>query len=362
MSAFFCIFAACVLTSGCFQWTEDSAGTLQSVGLPGVPVWKNPDPNIIIPPRTAVASVAPLDPAAADLTDDGSKKGVWLVELNKWREIAGLAAVGENADLSKGCENHARYLVENGPQDPAAFAEYAVTVDSGAHTEDRGRRWYTIAGAEAAEGGKPVDGVARAADVVFGANEFDDVMAWLVPPFHRFALLAPWAQIAGYGSFRVDQRRSATVVVRGRAIGAVPNVPIMFPPDETTFPSGAMTLPEWPNSLTSCRGYEMPSGLPITLQTGQPFRIKSASIRDMTSGTKIDSCAFDGSTYTNPDAVAQGHGRDLLNFNGAVIVIPRHPLTPGHRYGVEIKTRRKDFTWIFAIGQRHKTYTVSASR
>ena len=26
---------------GCFEWTEDSQGNLQSVGLPGVPVWQS---------------------------------------------------------------------------------------------------------------------------------------------------------------------------------------------------------------------------------------------------------------------------------------------------------------------------------
>lgn len=31
----------CCALAGCFEWTEDSQGNLQSVGLPGVPVWKS---------------------------------------------------------------------------------------------------------------------------------------------------------------------------------------------------------------------------------------------------------------------------------------------------------------------------------
>jgi len=30
----------CML-AGCFEWTQDSQGNLQSVGLPGVPVWQS---------------------------------------------------------------------------------------------------------------------------------------------------------------------------------------------------------------------------------------------------------------------------------------------------------------------------------
>jgi hypothetical protein len=34
----------CCALAGCFEWTEDSQGKLQSVGLPGVPVWKSKTP------------------------------------------------------------------------------------------------------------------------------------------------------------------------------------------------------------------------------------------------------------------------------------------------------------------------------
>jgi hypothetical protein len=30
--------------AGCFSWTEDQQGNLQSVGLPGVPLWKSKTP------------------------------------------------------------------------------------------------------------------------------------------------------------------------------------------------------------------------------------------------------------------------------------------------------------------------------
>ena len=35
---------SCCLLAGCFQWTEDQQGNLQSVGMPGVPLWKSKTP------------------------------------------------------------------------------------------------------------------------------------------------------------------------------------------------------------------------------------------------------------------------------------------------------------------------------
>lgn len=32
--------ACCCLLAGCFEWSEDQNGNLQSVGLPGIPVWQ----------------------------------------------------------------------------------------------------------------------------------------------------------------------------------------------------------------------------------------------------------------------------------------------------------------------------------
>jgi len=34
----------CCALAGCFQWTEDQQGNLQSVGVPGLPIWKSKTP------------------------------------------------------------------------------------------------------------------------------------------------------------------------------------------------------------------------------------------------------------------------------------------------------------------------------
>jgi hypothetical protein len=59
----------CVL-AGCFEWTEDPHGNLQSVGLPGVPVWKSKTPP------------TPMTPAEMGYTPEEAAKisGPILVE------------------------------------------------------------------------------------------------------------------------------------------------------------------------------------------------------------------------------------------------------------------------------------------
>jgi hypothetical protein len=56
--------------AGCFEWTEDPHGNLQSVGLPGLPVWKSKTPP------------APLTPAEMGYTPEEASKisGPILVE------------------------------------------------------------------------------------------------------------------------------------------------------------------------------------------------------------------------------------------------------------------------------------------
>jgi hypothetical protein len=52
----------CCALAGCFEWTEDPHGNLQSVGLPGLPVWKSKTPP------------APLTPTEAGFTPEQASK------------------------------------------------------------------------------------------------------------------------------------------------------------------------------------------------------------------------------------------------------------------------------------------------
>ena len=65
--------------------------------------------------------------------------------------------------------------------------------------------------------------------------------------------------------------------------------------------------------------------------------------------TVLASCAFDASSYSNPDMQLQKLGRELLKTWGAVILIPRAPLTSGTNYTVSITANEKDYEWSFTI-------------
>ncbi len=60
----------CCALAGCFEWTEDPHGNLQSVGVPGVPIWKSSKPP------------APLTPSEAGFSPEEASKvsGSVLVE------------------------------------------------------------------------------------------------------------------------------------------------------------------------------------------------------------------------------------------------------------------------------------------
>jgi len=51
----------CCGLAGCFEWTEDPHGNLQSVGLPGLPVWKSKTPPA--PPTPAEMGYTPEEAA-----------------------------------------------------------------------------------------------------------------------------------------------------------------------------------------------------------------------------------------------------------------------------------------------------------
>ena len=288
-------------------------------------------------------SVAELLP---DLSADGQP---WLQEFNKWREMAGVSPAVANSTLSRGSERHARYLVNQGPVGIAAFRTYDRTIGAGAHIEEKGARWYTTAGAEAAQGGRLTPDVIQCADVAWeGRNQRADIDQLLLAPFHRFSLLAPWAAVAGYGSYGEYPRRVAALALRG-PIDHTENVTVEFPPDKSEIPWNAMVGSEWPNPLAVCPGYVAPVGVPITVQKGGRLDLRSYSLRDEENGKELAACAFDARTYRDADPVQRRRGRELLEAYGAIVLIPRHPLRAGDHYRVEINARQGDFAWDFGV-------------
>jgi hypothetical protein len=358
-----------VVLAGCFKSTEESHGNMRSVGVSGVPSWSTKTPasaqnsGASTAPGASTQSLLLCPPANIDVNGNG----VWLNELNRWREMSGLRRVRENPRMSQGSYAHARYLVKAGPPDDASYIAYRNAIGAAAHREDATSPFYSAEGADAANGGKGTLGGQWAADVSWTHNQCEDVQSWLVAPFHRFSLLAPWATVAGYGAFGDYPRRAAALALWGilpKDSGGIGQVE--FPPDGSTLAIAAMNNSEWPNPFTSCPGYGPPVGLPITLQMGSPgnvlpgglaislqmgsaVKLESFSLRDVTKDDQVEACAFDAFTYRNPDVVAQASGSNALRLYRAVVLIPRNPLRPGHRYAVGIKAQSNAVNWTFDI-------------
>ena len=327
-----------ITLSSCLAWTTDQSGNLQSVGLPGVPVWTAQKPEVT--PRTQGLDTNPESDAD------------WLTELNKWREMAGTRPVGENSNLSHGCQLHAEYLADQIPADGADLTRFAMAMGADAHRESSGQEGYSEEGAQAAGGGRHVQGVLQAADVSWGqADGKEDIDGLLVVPFHRLSLLAPWAKVAGFGRAGTPPRSAAAVALRGPQADASVAGEVSFPPPGSTVPIPVMNDVEWPNPLASCPGYRTPVGLPVTVQLGKGHRaeLSSHSFSDETDGVKLKSCAFDADSYRNSDPSQFKAATEALKGFGAVILIPRAPLEPGHTYRVTLNINGANDSWTFKV-------------
>jgi hypothetical protein len=273
---------------------------------------------------------------------------LWLSELNQWRRMAGLRVVAENAHLSDGSEAHARYLIAQGPEDIAGFRAYDRNIGPGAHLEDSRVASYTPAGAEAAMGGPLAAHIIQGADVAWeGRSESDDIDALILAPFHRLSLLAPWAQIGGYGSSGAYPRRAAALALRGQLETQQHPDPVEFPPANASISVNAWSAAEWPDPIAGCAGYQRPVGLPITLQLGRRLLLQSYSLHEQSTARALEACGFDAASYRNSNATQQKRGRELLNAYGALVLIPRKPLSSGHEYRVTVQTSQGRFEWGF---------------
>jgi hypothetical protein len=150
-------------------------------------------------------------------------------------------------------------------------------------------------------------------------------------------------RVAGYGEYGHGPISAANLTIRGSAPVGLTQ-PVMFPPDNSTV-NGKMVGGEWPNPLDACFGYSYPVGIPITMQLGPFVKVSLASyaLEDETTGRAVEACGFDALTYPGE------HGRQMLTSFGTVVVIPRHPLMPGHIYQVTIRTHRHTHTWNFQV-------------
>ena len=280
----------------------------------------------------------------------------WLDELNRLRATGGLKPIAEDATLTSDCMAHAKYLVEQGPATDAQFESYRLSLGLAAHQEDPASPHYSAAGVACTTGGEPTPGFSRSNDVAFGRDPTGDLDGLFYDaPFHRLSLLAPWATVAGYGSYGNFPRRAGTLALRGE--GGIGSPLILFPTDGSTVPVGKVDSLEVPDPLASCPGYALPVGLPITIQLGSGYRGRMESYSVEGPSGAVETCGFDWLTYRNPDPSTQEAARKALAMFGAIVLIPRRPLAAGV-YRISVATGRQTFKWSFTI----TTSAVDAGR
>lgn len=264
----------------------------------------------------------------------------WLDYVNYFRFMAGLPAVTANSDWGRGNELHGRYSVKN---------------DELNHYEDPANAWYTAEGHQAAQSSNLMGSDSPDADFRVSID------AWMQAPFHAIGILDPQLHQAGYGEYseadgRELQFASGLDVLRG--LGPLPSgvsFPILWPG-----PGAVVNLTdhwgEWPSPLTSCPGYDVPSGLPLLVQIGTGDQKPHVTAHSLTrNGGNLEHCVFDETNYTHPDPGSQSVGRSILDSRDAIVLIPRQPLSPGATYDVSLTVNGRAYRWSFSVASETRS-------
>lgn len=281
-------------------------------------------------PTSPTGSMGGQEQVAEPSVDDDD----WLGRVNELRAKANLPAVTENTVWSDGDWKHSRYMVKN---------------DTITHSEDSSNEWYTEEGAEAATNSNV------SIDANINASDVGHIDSWMEGPFHGIAIVDPKLTQMGYGSYREDigqWKVGATLdVLRGRE--SVPDsvtFPVMWPADGQSTDLTTFHGNESPDPLSSCSGYEAPTGMPIYLQLGTGDvtpDVTNTSLQQ--GGQSLEHCVFDETTYTNDNSSLQSLGRSILNMRDAVVIIPRDVLVEGSSYTVSVTTNGETYTWTFSV-------------
>lgn len=279
-----------------------------------------------VPPSpTATAGPLPSPTIAAAGTD-------WLQFVNLFRREANLPPLREETTWSLDSANHSRYMVMTGDL---------------RHNQDPASPYFTRSGQTAAENGNIAAGYIGSDPYEWAFNY------WMSAPFHAIPILDPQLAATGFAEYRDAAgvtTVAATLDVR-RGLGGLPSeveYPVMFPRDGGLTWVLRYSLPEFPEALSTCVGYQQPTGAPIILQIGSggavPQVTGTALYRD---GEYLAHCWFDETNYNHPVDYRQTSARLILDQRDAIVLIPQQPLLPDSTYAVRVDANGQTYTWSF---------------
>jgi len=318
------------------------------------------------PPASSSAAAAAntqsasAEPRAAEGSAPGSSgnpataEPSWLARVNYYRAMVKLPVIVEDPELSTGDRAHTMYIVRN-YHDAITHSGLGAEM----HTEDPGKPNFTPEGLDAAKSSDmdvwSMRGVSN--DPGGWGSPTWSIDGWMSLPFHRMPILNPRLTSAGFGLYCEAEACAAGLNLLKGSEGKMPTgaeaaLPIKFPPDGGSVAMRSFEN-EWPNPLTSCPGYEGPSGVAITLQLGNWMdthlgEYSVARVNPDGSRTKVEACGIDSTSYSNPDAYSQDLGRNVLKSYGTVVLIPRAPLDQSAKYAVSMTANGKQYNWTFA--------------
>lgn len=261
------------------------------------------------------ASVAPA--SALDPPGRNPASNRWLAVVNYYRATVYLPRVSADDALSRGAHKHADYMVRNDvvghAQDPKNPLFSVIGNEAGTHSNVAG--WW---GSE--------------------VSDRDFIEMWMVGPFHAVGILRPNLKTVGYGVAHDKSgltSAAALDVIHGLSYTPDASETVIWPGHRSTQPLYSYTGGEYPDPLSSCRGYSSPVGLPVIVQFADPVRNPTFTFKNG-AGQSLPACEVDASNYRNSSAAAQSLGRSLLAGDNVVLVIPKAPLEPGKTYVAKV--------------------------
>ena len=270
---------------------------------------------------TAVlAAFSALQPAAGV----ASTTNPWLDRLNQWRTSTGVGPLTENSVYSSGDYNHSVYMVKN---------------DLVTHYETPGVPYYTTAG----------DTAARNSNIeVNSSTAFTDTQSidwWMAAPFHSMGMMDPRLTQTGFGAYREAKSGWAAGfsldTIHGNSFTGG-SYPVYFPGNGTTEPLTNYSGNEFPDPLSACPNYTMPTGLPVYIEVGGNVNTTVGPVHTLTGGgTSLANCVIDSSNSSVGS---------YLYTRGGVIMVPQRPLQTGVTYTVALTVNSVPYTWTFTVG------------
>ncbi len=228
-----------------------------------------------------------------------------LSALNQVRREAGLDTVSLSAELSRGCYNHAKYLVINKGRHEIEGLR--------AHEERNTLKGYTPEGEIAG----------RQSVITFVLPEYA-ITSWLNTFYHRIALIMPYLKFVGFGYYR--QGDDVACVLDWHVCGAPPDKrAIVYCPSPNQIVTTAVYDKELPDPIPQCNWFDA-RGFPVTITFTENMKLTEVSFKLTDNHNEPVDCWF-----STPEKPSPG------NMQGnSICAIPKGPLKSGTTFTVTL--------------------------